>query len=219
MRQTRSIPLPGEVFWSSSRPPYVAPFCKLLMVTSGAPYFKLECELRPSHASSAKRGRHLSSARWLQLGFALVSARMRLNNNPNRHVLMFVRVLGSAAGGGLPQWNCNCLNCAIARHRMSGVKPRTQTSVAVSADGQKWTLLNASPDVREQIAATPPLQPRSGDVLRVTPIASIVLTSADVDQVAGLLSLREGQPFGIYSTARVLAALASNPIFDVLDPA
>ena len=132
---------------------------------------------------------------------------------------MFVRVLGSAAGGGLPQWNCNCLNCAIARHRMSGVKPRTQTSVAVSADGQKWTLLNASPDVREQIAATPPLQPRSGDVLRVTPIASIVLTSADVDQVAGLLSLREGQPFGIYSTARVLAALASNPIFNVLDPA
>jgi pyrroloquinoline quinone biosynthesis protein B len=132
---------------------------------------------------------------------------------------MFVRILGSAAGGGLPQWNCNCQNCAAARHEVTRVKPRTQTSVAVSSDGRKWALLNAAPEVREQIAATPALQPGSGEGPRGSPISAVVLTGADVDQVAGLLSLREGQPFAIYASARVLAAVAQNPIFNVLDPA
>src|SRR5919106_4305494 len=132
---------------------------------------------------------------------------------------MFIKVLGSAAGGGLPQWNCNCRNCALARQATGNVKSRTQSSVAVSSDGQKWVLLNASPDVRQQIVATPPLQPRCDDALRASPIAAVVVTSGDVDHVAGLLSLREGQPFSIYATARVLTALANNPIFSVLDPA
>jgi pyrroloquinoline quinone biosynthesis protein B len=132
---------------------------------------------------------------------------------------MFVRVLGSAAGGGLPQWNCNCHNCTLVRQGTDSVKPRTQSSVAVSSDGRKWALLNASPDVRQQIAATPLLQARSDKAVRTSPIAAVVLTSADVDHVAGLLCLREGQPFSIYATARVLTALANNPIFNVLDPA
>jgi pyrroloquinoline quinone biosynthesis protein B len=132
---------------------------------------------------------------------------------------MFIRVLGSAAGGGLPQWNCNCQNCASARETTSSVKPRTQSSVAVSSDGLTWALLNASPDLLQQIATTPPLQPRPDHGLRHSPITAVVLTSADIDHVAGLLSLREGHSFGIYATARVLTALANNPIFDVLDPA
>jgi pyrroloquinoline quinone biosynthesis protein B len=132
---------------------------------------------------------------------------------------MFIKVLGSAAGGGLPQWNCNCRNCALARQATGSVAPRTQSSVAVSSDGQEWALLNASPDLRQQITATPPLHPRSDDAPRASPIAAVVVTSGDVDHVAGLLSLREGQPFSIYATARVLTALANNPIFNVLDPA
>jgi pyrroloquinoline quinone biosynthesis protein B len=132
---------------------------------------------------------------------------------------MFIRILGSAAGGGLPQWNCNCQNCTSARDPTSSVKPRMQSSVAVSSDGRSWALLNASPDLLQQIAASPPLQPRSDRALRHSPIAAVVLTSADVDHVAGLLSLREGQPFRVYASARVLTALASNPIFNVLDPA
>jgi pyrroloquinoline quinone biosynthesis protein B len=132
---------------------------------------------------------------------------------------MFIRVLGSAAGGGLPQWNCNCQNCASARETTSSVKPRTQSSVAVSSDGLTWALLNASPDLLQQIAATPPLRPRPNHGLRHSPIAAVVLTSADIDHVAGLLNLREGQPFSICASARVLTALASNPIFNVLDPA
>ena len=132
---------------------------------------------------------------------------------------MLTRVLGSAAGGGLPQWNCNCPNCALARQGTDRVTPRTQSSIAVSSDGRKWLLLNASPDIRQQIAATPELQPRPGDDLRASPIAGVVLTSGDVDHVAGLLCLREGQPFSVYATPRVLTALANNPIFNVLDPA
>ena len=132
---------------------------------------------------------------------------------------MLVRVLGSAAGGGLPQWNCNCQSCVAARRGVGGVKSRTQCSLAVSSDGKKWALLNASPDVRQQIAATAALQPSPDAALRSSPIGAVVLTSADVDQVAGLLSLREGHPYCIHSSPRVLEALAANPIFNVLDPA
>src|SRR5689334_6911474 len=106
---------------------------------------------------------------------------------------MQIRILGSAAGGGFPQWNCACSNCRRLRAGTFSGKARTQTQVAVSADGQRWFLLNASPDLRLQIEATPALHPREGT--RSSPIAGVVLTGADIDQIAGLLSLRELQRF------------------------
>jgi pyrroloquinoline quinone biosynthesis protein B len=130
---------------------------------------------------------------------------------------MIIKVLGSAAGGGFPQANCNCRNCADVRAGKPGLLPRTQSSLAVSGDGERWVLLNASPDLRQQIAATPELAPRSDGGLRSSPIAAVVLTNGDVDHVAGLLSLREGLAFTLHASARVLAALAANPIFNVLD--
>jgi pyrroloquinoline quinone biosynthesis protein B len=126
-----------------------------------------------------------------------------------------VRVLGSAAGGGFPQWNCRCAVCALAWNGDARVTPRTQSSVAVSADGERWFLLNASPDLKQQILANPPMQPR-GEA-RHSPIAGVVMTNADVDHVGGLLSLRERQPLMLYGTERVLGTLAGNPIFGVLD--
>ena len=129
---------------------------------------------------------------------------------------MRILVLGSAAGGGFPQWNCNCGNCRRARAGDPAARPRTQSSLAVSADGANWLLLNASPDLRQQILANRALQPRVGG--RDSPIAGVALTNADVDHVAGLLTLREGQKFALYATARVHAALRRNPIFDVLAP-
>jgi pyrroloquinoline quinone biosynthesis protein B len=132
---------------------------------------------------------------------------------------MIIKVLGSAAGGGLPQANCNCRNCADVRAGKPGLRPRTQSSVAVSVDGERWLLLNASPDIRQQIVATPELAPRPGAPLRSSPIAAVALTNGDVDHVAGLLSLREGFMFGLYATPRVLAALAVNSIFNVLSEA
>jgi pyrroloquinoline quinone biosynthesis protein B len=131
---------------------------------------------------------------------------------------MIIKVLGSAAGGGFPQANCNCRNCADARAGKPGLRRRTQSSLAVSPDGTRWVLLNASPDIRQQIEATPELAPRGRDV-RSSPIAAVVLTNGDVDHVAGLLSLREGFAFGLYASERVLSVLASNPIFNVLDRA
>jgi pyrroloquinoline quinone biosynthesis protein B len=130
---------------------------------------------------------------------------------------MIIKVLGSAAGGGFPQVNCNCRNCADARGGMPGLTPRTQSSVAVSRDGRRWALLNASPDLRQQIAATPELAPRPDAGLRSSPICDVVLTNGDVDHVAGLLSLREGLAFTLHATGRVLEALEANPIFNVLN--
>jgi pyrroloquinoline quinone biosynthesis protein B len=123
-------------------------------------------------------------------------------------------VLGAAAGGGFPQWNCNCGNCRRARAAESAAPARTQSSLAVSGDGLRWVLLNASPDLRQQILATPRLHPTGG--IRGSPIAGVVLTNGDVDHVAGLLSLREAQPLAIYAAQRVLDVLKSNPIFNVL---
>ena len=123
-------------------------------------------------------------------------------------------VLGSAAGGGLPQWNCNCDNCARARAGDPDVLPRTQSSLAVSADGDHWFLLNASPDIREQLANTPALHPREK---RHTPIAGVVLTNGDVDHVAGLLTLRERTAFDVYASSRVLDVLNNNVIFEVVN--
>jgi len=130
---------------------------------------------------------------------------------------MIIKILGSAAGGGFPQWNCNCRNCADVRRGVTGLEPRTQSSLAVSIDGRNWTLLNASPDLRQQIAATPELNPASLDPPRSSPIKSVVLTHADVDHVAGLLNLRENQPLFLYADRRALSALAQNVIFNVLD--
>lgn len=113
---------------------------------------------------------------------------------------MFVRVLGSAAGGGFPQWNCGCRLCAGVRLGTIAAKPRLQESLALSADGRRWALLNASPDIRAQIEAFPPLYPKAR---RQTPIAAIVLTNGDLDHVLGLLSLREGQRLAVYATEPV----------------
>jgi pyrroloquinoline quinone biosynthesis protein B len=127
---------------------------------------------------------------------------------------MQVRVLGAAAGGGFPQWNSNAAGCRRARAGDPRARPRTQASIAVSADGAQWFLFNASPDLRQQIEATPCLHPRQG--LRSSPIAGVVLTGADVDAIAGLLTLRERQTFTIYGTSAILQILDENPIFEVL---
>jgi pyrroloquinoline quinone biosynthesis protein B len=124
-------------------------------------------------------------------------------------------VLGSAAGGGVPQWNCRCPVCELAWMGDPRVRPRTQSSLAVSLDGEAWLVVNASPDIRQQIAATPALHPRSG--LRHSPITSVLLTNGDVDHVAGLLTLRESQPFDLFGTPEILGAIAANRIFDVMN--
>jgi len=129
---------------------------------------------------------------------------------------MQVRVLGAGAGGGFPQWNCNHPNSRRARSGDPKASPRTQSSIALSADGERWVLCNASPDLRQQINANDVLHPRAG--LRDSPIVAVVLTNADVDHVAGLLTLRESQPLAVYGTQRVLEVLAANSIFNVLNP-
>jgi len=123
-------------------------------------------------------------------------------------------VLGAGAGGGFPQWNCRCPICQFAWDGDPRVKPRTQAGLAVSADGRDWVLINASPDLRTQIQATPALHPRGG--FRGSPIKAVVLTGAEVDQVCGLLTMRERSNFTVYATAETLAVIAGNPIFDVL---
>lgn len=123
-------------------------------------------------------------------------------------------VLGSAAGGGFPQWNSNAPACRRARSGDPAARPRTQASLAISSNGVCWTLLNASPDLRQQIEQTRVLQP-NGDI-RSTPIDSVVLTGGDVDVLAGLLTMRERQRFSLYATPRVHAVLDANPIFEVL---
>ena len=131
---------------------------------------------------------------------------------------MKVRVLGSCAGGGLPQWNCGCENCVRARAGDPDVPARTQPSVAVSADGARWSILNAAPDIRHQLAATPTLHPRPGT--RDLPIDSIVLTNAELDHTMGLLVLREALSYRICSTEWVRRALLDhNACFRLLDAA
>jgi pyrroloquinoline quinone biosynthesis protein B len=123
-------------------------------------------------------------------------------------------VLGAAAGGGFPQWNCNCDVCRLAWAGDARVRARTQASLAVSADRKRWTLLNASPDLRAQIQSTPALQPHEGK--RGSPIKAVVLTGAEIDQTAGLLNLRERSPLTVMGTAATLAAVAGNPMFGAL---
>jgi pyrroloquinoline quinone biosynthesis protein B len=125
-------------------------------------------------------------------------------------------VLGAAAGGGFPQWNSNAPACREARLGGTRARPRSQASLAVSANEQDWFLLNASPDLRLQIEATPMLHPRCG--LRSSPIAGVVLTGGDVDAIAGLLHLRERHRFTVHAPRPVLDVIAANPIFGVLAP-
>jgi len=122
--------------------------------------------------------------------------------------LIRIQILGSAAGGGLPQWNCACLNCVAARGEK--IDPQTQSSIAISGDPeefQNWWLINASPDLPRQIESTMRLQPRR-DALRNTPIAGVLLTNADIDHVLGLLLLRQQEkPLVVYATEETRAAL------------
>ena len=131
---------------------------------------------------------------------------------------MIIKILGSAAGGGFPQWNCNGLHSANVRAGKASYRARLQSSLAVSADGVNWALLNASPDLRQQINETPELHPSKSGGLRNSPIKAVVVTNADVDHITGLINLREGQPFSIYGSDRVLATLNANSIFNVCAP-
>lgn len=124
-------------------------------------------------------------------------------------------VLGAAAGGGLPQWNCGCGNCNSARSGTGGLLPQSQSSLAVSMDGRDWAILNASPDIRQQLIVCPPLHPRG---LRNTPIKSVLITNGDIDHLAGLLTLREGQAFDLFVTGAVARVIDANPIFNALRP-
>ena len=128
---------------------------------------------------------------------------------------MRVRVLGSAAGGGFPQWNCNCPNCSGLRSVSIKARPRTQAQVAVSPNPAAWFLLNASPDLRQQLLCTPELAPSVAKP--ASPVTTLLLTSADVDCVMGLLHLREFQPLRIFSTHAVRRILTEeNSVFRVL---
>ena len=129
---------------------------------------------------------------------------------------MRIKVLGSAAGGGFPQWNCACANCRGLRQGTLRGKARSQAQLVVSADGKTWFLLNASPDLRSQIEATAELQPTADT--RHSPIAGIVLSSGDLDNVLGLLLLREFQPLRIYSTAALHQIVSQdNSFFRLLE--
>jgi len=120
-----------------------------------------------------------------------------------------IRVLGSAAGGGFPQWNCGCFNCREGRRRNGRARPRTQESLAVSADGESWFLINASPEIRAQIEACSDLWPRAE---RHSPIAGILLTNGDLDHCLGLLSLRESYPLTLYATEAVRAGFTEGNV-------
>lgn len=128
---------------------------------------------------------------------------------------MKVSVLGAAAGGGFPQWNCNCPNCDGVRRGSKRTRARTQSSIAVSPDGSKWVLFNASPDILTQIRSASFLQPARG--VRDTAIAGIVLIDAQIDHTTGLLMLREGAPLEVWCTEAARDDLSTgNPIFNVL---
>ena len=123
-------------------------------------------------------------------------------------------ILGAAAGGGLPQWNCGCKNCNLAR--AGEIPPQSQSSVAFSVNGSDWAILNASPDIRDQMARAHVLHPTD---LRKSPLQSVLLTNGDIDHVAGLLTLREQQKFELFATSEIHRVIADNPIFAALNPA
>ena len=124
-----------------------------------------------------------------------------------------VHILGAAAGGGLPQWNCGCENCNLAR--AGEIPAQSQSSIAVSANHADWAIINASPDIRDQMARAEALHPTD---LRRSPVRSVLLTNGDIDHVAGLLTLREQQAFSLFATAEIHQVIADNPIFNALNP-
>ncbi|MGG7567147.1 pyrroloquinoline quinone biosynthesis protein PqqB [Rhodovulum sp. DZ06] len=126
---------------------------------------------------------------------------------------MKIIVLGAAAGGGLPQWNCGCPNCVAAR--LGRLPSLSQSSIAVSANGEDWAILNASPDIRAQMQATPALHPTGP---RVSPLKAVLVTNGDIDHVAGLFTLRERQPFTLFATAGIHEVLAANPMMTAVAP-
>ncbi len=153
---------------------------------------------------------------WKPVSTCLPISKSTLQSDADGARRLRVRVLGSAAGGGLPQWNCRCSVCRLARAEPQRVVPRTQSSIAVSVDGEHWALINCAPEVLGQLQREPALQPGRDD--RHTPIQSILVTNGDVDHVAGLLSLRERSPFCLYATPEIHGVLRANPIFNVLAP-
>lgn len=128
----------------------------------------------------------------------------------------YLGILGSGAGGGCPQWNCRCRVCRLYWDGDKRVSSRTQSSIAVSADGEQWTLINCSPDIKQQILDNPYLHPKIG--LRHSPIHSVIVTNADIDHIGGLLTLRESQAFALHMTSEVAKIINTNSIFDVLQP-
>jgi pyrroloquinoline quinone biosynthesis protein B len=124
-------------------------------------------------------------------------------------------ILGSAAGGGSPQWNCLCPVCALFWNGDPRVRRRTQSSIGVSIDDSNWVLINCSPDIREQIGAIKALQPKSGK--RHSPVVSVVLTNGDIDHIGGLINLREAHAFSVWASAAVIDQINANPIFGVLN--
>ena len=128
---------------------------------------------------------------------------------------MKVRVLGSGAGGGFPQWNCNCHNCHRFRHNTMNGKARSQSSIAVSTDNKNWLLINTSPDIRSQLEAFPAIQPKEG--IRDTGIKAILLIDSQIDHTTGMLMLREGKPLEVYCTDMVKQDLTTGfPLFTML---
>lgn len=128
---------------------------------------------------------------------------------------MKIRILGSGAGGGFPQWNCNCNNCRRIRSGEMNGKARTQSSIAVSSDNINWLLINASPDIRAQLEAFPAIQPKQG--LRDTGIKAVLLMDSQIDHTTGLLMLREGKPLDIYCSEMVKQDLTTGfPVFNML---
>ncbi len=129
---------------------------------------------------------------------------------------MHILILGSAAGGGFPQWNCHCDNCAGLRQGTIKAKARTQSSIAVSANGEDWVLINASPDIRQQINQSPQLWPKHGS--RGTNIKAAILSDSQIDHTTGLLTLREGLPLHVYCTDVVFEDLSgAYPLFNLLE--
>jgi pyrroloquinoline quinone biosynthesis protein B len=124
-------------------------------------------------------------------------------------------VLGAAAGGGFPQWNAASEACRRARAGDPAARPATQAALAVSADRARWVVIEASPDLRQQIEATPALHPKRAP--RSSPIAAVIPTNGEIDSIGGLLHLREGTPFALYAHPRILALLDANPVFEVVD--
>lgn len=129
---------------------------------------------------------------------------------------MYIRILGSGAGGGFPQWNCSCPNCKAVRSGSINASPRNQSSIAVSSDGEHWVLFNASPDVRAQLENFPEIHPKNK--VRGTGIEAIVMFDSQIDHATGLLILREGDPLTVYCTDMVKQDLTTGfPIFNILE--